>query len=199
MEVLRIALLLLHVIECTWKIESRCNMVRTVLSDLRYLRGPSLSLDCECDICLVPSKFTPTAMRTSMPIALSIMASYHHDARRRSTLASLRTKRKTANLLDDAANIVTVVRDLVSLAPAVTAVDWRRDYGLFRLSAQMERLQNGRRVMINEVLRGSFLFLTPRTRTEGVYRCVCVQCTFMILSKFQTLKVIQAITGSSQC
>jgi hypothetical protein len=92
-----------------------------------------------------------------MPIALSIMASYHRDARR-STLASLTTKRKTANLIDDVANIATVVRGLVGLALAVTAwlaVDWRRVYGIFRF------IDHNAPSVLNEVLRDSYPCLTP--------------------------------------
>jgi hypothetical protein len=46
-----------------------------------------------------------------------------------------------ANLLEDGANIVTVVRGLVGLALAVTVwltVDWRRVYRVFHLGTQMQ-------------------------------------------------------------
>ena len=71
-----------------------------------------------------------------------------------------------ANLLDDAANIVTVVRGLVGLALAVTAwlaVDWRRVYGVFHLGTQMERLQDGWRTLFHGVFPTRYRHLTPDT------------------------------------
>jgi hypothetical protein len=77
-----------------------------------------------------------------------------------------------ANLLDDAASIVTVVRGLVSLALAVTAwlaVDWRRVYGMFRLGTQMERLQDEWHTLFHGVFPARYRHLNPATiaRVEG--------------------------------
>ena len=70
------------------------------------------------------------------------------------------------NLLDDAANIVTVVRGLVGLALAVTAwlvVDWRRVYGVVHLGTEMERLQDEWHTLFHGVSPTRYRHLTPAT------------------------------------
>jgi hypothetical protein len=117
----------------------------------------------------------------------------------RPALSPLRTKRTMANWLQDVANLIAVataavpwhVFVFVAVAIYIAWRVWPRVYGVFHLGTQLERLLDGQRMLVHEVLPASYLRLTPihRARAErAIQRCVLL-CNISDSSSFSLYPV----------